>query len=106
MVYVISDCCGHVKIGVAKNPINRLKALQTGMPTKLVILACADWPNSYERRIHRVLHASRLQGEWFSAGTPTDSLAKHMQAGLPIDDWLRSLAPTPSRLARILRLAG
>ena len=106
MIYVISAIgISHVKVGVARNPVSRLRKLQTGQPLKLVILALADWPNQSERRIHRVLRAERVRGEWFVRCDKIARLISHMQrCDTGPEQWLETLS-TPARLARILRIA-
>lgn len=106
MVYVISATgTEFVKIGIGRNPVSRMRELQTGQPMLLVLLAAADWPNSAERRIHRVLHSSRVRGEWFLMDERIKSLIAHIQAGDPDPKaWLTTLS-APHRLARVLKIA-
>ena len=106
MIYVIhATGTRFVKIGVAKNPVQRMRLFQTGQPTKLVILALADWPNSQERRIHRVLIGQRVEGEWFVINEHIDSLINHMRSGADSPgEWLSTFA-VPSRLSKILSIA-
>ena len=95
----------YVKIGVAKNPISRMRSMQTGQPTKLVILAVADWNHAFERRIHNLLRAARVEGEWFVRNEKIDSLIKHMQSGVESPEiWLASFC-APARLAKVLNIA-
>ena|SRR3990167_5987570 len=106
MIYVISATSTEfVKIGLARNPITRMRELQTAQPTLLVLLASADWPNISERRIHAVLRKHRTRGEWFTMNDDIGRLIKHMQAGdRGPKAWLTTLA-SPPRLARILSIA-
>jgi len=67
-VYIIqklSDCT--FKIGVSKNPKQRLKAIQTGNEGKLKILT--TYPSEYAHLIERTLHRQYDycigEGEWF-----------------------------------------
>lgn len=62
-----------VKIGIAKDPMRRLKELQTGQPMDLQLL----WSiaGDYERDLHVHFCAYRVRGEWFdltSLGDPID----------------------------------
>ena len=102
MIYFISDSAGHVKIGVAKNPSARMRTLQTGHPTTLVLLASVDWPNSAERRLHSILKLERVRGEWFRHSGEIASLINHIHAGKTLKDWARALSRGPSRLAKVL----
>lgn len=61
----------HSKIGIAKNPNQRLKCLQCGNPN--LIWLEARWSvgsrlgaETYERILHAVFDSYRVQGEWFS----------------------------------------
>ena len=106
MIYVISAAnTEYVKVGLAKNPISRMRLLQTGIPWKLVLLASADWHDSEERRIHRLLGAYWVRGEWFLANPSIDSLIKHMLTGADSPKaWIESLNK-PKRLAKVLTMA-
>ena len=75
-VYVISgpDTFGRaptpnrVKIGVTKNPSQRLKTLQTGshMRLRFAFIGCTPGEGyDIEQAAHNVLAAYRLEGEWF-----------------------------------------
>jgi len=57
-----------IKFGVAKNPAQRLKELQTGCPHKLELVAVMDLPHENERLMHEYLSEHRLVGEWFAPG--------------------------------------
>jgi hypothetical protein len=60
---------GPIKFGRAKNPLKRLKILQTGHYQKLELWAVSDLPGDCEKAIHGWLREERLCGEWFR---PTD----------------------------------
>jgi hypothetical protein len=57
----------HYKIGVGKNPTNRLKQLQTGSSSELVIVHTfeTDIPYVIEKTLHRQFSHKRKHGEWF-----------------------------------------
>lgn len=58
-----SDC---VKIGRAKNPETRLKALQTASPDELeLLLMLPHSPPFEEHQLHKRFDKYRTQGEWF-----------------------------------------
>lgn len=68
-VYFISDG-ENTKIGIAKNLIKRLEALQVGNPKKLKIVSfapCAteNSAREIEKYLHKSLDCCRLEGEWF-----------------------------------------
>jgi len=64
--YFVSDGVGPIKIGFAMNVKTRLKALSTGSPVKLKVLATRRGPARVERFYHKRFAAHRLHGEWFS----------------------------------------
>jgi len=77
-VYAISDGCGNVKFGVAKNVEVRMKTMQTGNAHPLQLLfECVCESARSERRacsaayyiehaIHDELFLRRMTGEWFA----------------------------------------
>jgi hypothetical protein len=71
-VYVIAvnPRNGPVKVGIARNPWQRLAQLQTGQPQALSITSLLSLPGrafaiDIERAFHAVKKARRLRGEWF-----------------------------------------
>ena len=80
-VYVITSAenIGVSKIGRSRDPEKRLKGLQTGSPHKLHIeytygLFTKKSCLALEGRIHRLLTAERLSGEWFNISAKDASL--------------------------------
>lgn len=69
-VYFIGGNVGGVKIGVAVDPIERLKVLQTGSPVPLNILASTDGGRELETEYHRQFADYRMHGEWFAMVGP------------------------------------
>ncbi|MHB9879068.1 GIY-YIG nuclease family protein [Pacificimonas sp. ICDLI1SI03] len=67
---------GPIKIGRARNPAKRLKAVQLGHPAPLKILATRYGGAAEERRLHRKYAESRMAGEWFA---PTDALLREVR---------------------------
>jgi hypothetical protein len=69
IVYVVqAKNGGPVKIGHTswRRRFNRLAAIQTGNPHKLVFRRLLSGDMWLEQALHRVLEASRLEGEWFA----------------------------------------
>ena len=67
-LYIIqSDVTGAIKIGVSKNPEQRLRQLQTGSPYKLKLLVVVNGKGNLERSLHKSLRAYKqsCKGEWF-----------------------------------------
>lgn len=82
LVYFIqADIGGLIKIGRAKFPSIRIKALQAGSPVPLRILAVTGGGYGAELHLHRKFDDIRAHGEWFY---PKDSLL----------DWIKSHATT------------
>ena len=67
-VYLIaSQCRPVVKIGKAKDPIKRIKEIQTGSADPLYLYAAiySDNPAFLENQIHKLLKRNWVRGEWF-----------------------------------------
>lgn len=65
-VYFVQGCCGGaIKIGYSKDPESRLKALQTGYPDTLRILALVPGTEKTEKYYQRKFELYRLNGEWY-----------------------------------------
>ena len=70
-VYAIREKdTGNVKLGISRDPQQRLRQLQTGNSSELELVAYRKAENRFadERAIHADADAYRLRGEWFSAG--------------------------------------
>lgn len=80
MIYAI-QCgdSGPIKFGVAKNPEQRLRELQTGCPERLRLLVAVNLQDWCERTIHRWLRDERIRGEWFGMSWKTKSLLEDLQ---------------------------
>jgi hypothetical protein len=66
-----------LKIGyTTSKPEARLKALQTGSPTVLKLMAVHPGTLAEERKLHEQFSESRLHGEWFE---PSEEIVTHMQ---------------------------
>lgn len=66
--FIIMPVAGHVKVGVARNIPVRMIELQTGNPELLSLLAAWPGDRHEEAKLHKVLSAYRMQGEWFRHG--------------------------------------
>jgi predicted GIY-YIG superfamily endonuclease len=69
-VYVLSDCNGNFKVGVAQDVDNRIAQLQTGNACRLVCVyrksfSCQQDASCHEVACHELLAIYRVQGEWF-----------------------------------------
>lgn len=66
MIYLIqAGEAGPVKIGVARNPLYRMRELQTGQAETLFLVDEIDAPHANERFMHEELKEFRIRGEWF-----------------------------------------
>lgn len=86
-VYVIEADNGHVKIGISRNPQNRLAQLQTATSLQLSLahVEQTERASELEQATHTVLASKRLIGEWFNA-----SVAEAVRT---IKDCLATLPP-------------
>lgn len=83
MIYFILDeRANNVKIGYSHEPENRLRQLQTGSPSKLIMLAVIPGTITEERALHLMFHEYREVGEWFRY---EGSLAVYIDNLLEID---------------------
>lgn len=65
-VYFIADGLGHVKIGVAHNPMQRMADLQVANAGHLKLLRVIPSGGVLlERQLHARFHGSHVRGEWF-----------------------------------------
>lgn len=64
---IVNEDTGHVKIGIGKNPANRLQQLQTGNSAKLILAYSREiyHASKVERNLHSFYQEHRLTGEWF-----------------------------------------
>lgn len=65
LVYFIASERGPIKIGIAVNPQDRLRGLQTGHHEKLSLLATCPGGMEREKEYHARFKAYRINGEWF-----------------------------------------
>ena len=66
LAYFIQAETGQIKIGLAKDPRERLRTLQTGSPVALRLLAFIAGGYDAEQGYHARFAAHRLHGEWFA----------------------------------------
>ena len=98
-LYVIqSDVTGAIKIGISKNPSNRLRQLQTGSPYKLKLLAIVNGRYDLERPLHKTLtpYKQACKGEWFDfdcTGSFPDWLSEMIDWDIANVWWDNSLMP-------------
>lgn len=66
----ISNGCGHCKFGYSVDPHRRLRSLQTGQSSQLVLVCSLGVDPLRVREYERILHSEiglhrRIRGEWF-----------------------------------------
>jgi len=69
-VYAIREQeTGKLKLGISKNPHQRMKQLQTANPNRLELVAAIPAPNRFkdESRMHHEASEHRIHGEWFKS---------------------------------------
>ena len=69
---------GLIKFGKANDPAARVKALGTGSPYPLRLLAFVDWHDDIERLIHAAFKKQRVNGEWFEPDDHIESFVNTM----------------------------
>lgn len=69
-LYFIADGAGHIKIGRAKNPNDRLKTLRSGNARNLQIIRFVENAGWQEPIWHSVLRSFWVRGEWFADTQP------------------------------------
>jgi len=70
-VYIaMMEKSGLYKIGISKNPEQRVKKLNTGNPEKLILIHSYLATNGYEDEAiaHSIYEEHRIRGEWFGNG--------------------------------------
>ena len=79
--FIQSEKGGAIKIGLSKNPEERLNELQPSTPYKLKLLAKIKGNVRKERELHRKFARYRIQGEWFEAHTDLLSYIEQIKEG-------------------------
>lgn len=82
-VYVL-ECGGYYKIGFSKNPLERVRQLQTGCPFRLHLVGTVTAPQTAEFALHNKYADKRMHGEWFQL-TPED--VGDILRAYPGDSW-------------------
>ncbi len=96
--FIESPSLSRVKIGVAKNPLHRLKIFNVGSPAgDLTVSATIKGNRSVEEGIHHAFRKYRIHREWFECGPELRDC---------IDVLRRTRAEVPRRLVEGHQLAG
>lgn len=92
MIYVVGDGRHNVKVGFTRSKAHlkaRLAVLQTAHAHPLsIICAVPGWP-VHERRLHELLAAHRLIGEWFDGSAELVENTIHLLKGYGVGFVLR-----------------
>jgi hypothetical protein len=89
LYFIQSDVTGMIKIGRSKNPLKRLKQLQTGNANKLKLIAFFEGLGWREKLLHESLKDWSKEGEWFDpkcVGSIPIDLYEKIEYG-SFDDW-------------------
>lgn len=89
--YVHAPELGLVKIGTAGDPVNRFCNMQTGSPSRLVLLAWEEGSGATESERHTTFAELRRRGEWFAY---EGALKAHVEALSPYTPAPRKFGPT------------
>ncbi len=95
-VYFIGTERGAVKIGIARDPTTRLRALQTGHHEPLKLLATCNGGRPLEREYHLRFAESHLHGEWFSFTSELGTEIRRHQNAIydeMLEDWIQRKGP-------------
>jgi hypothetical protein len=86
-IYVVR-CESFVKIGLAGDPVARIKDMQVGNPFPLVLVMklWTDHPKRDERALHHALKHHQERGEWFRISDAFDAL---------LESWCRKSNKVP-----------
>lgn len=63
--FILSEEVSRVKIGRSSSPETRMNEMQTGSPTKLLLICEIELPMKYEGILHEFFKDDRSHGEWF-----------------------------------------
>jgi len=90
-VYLIRGDDGKYKIGIAKNPSQRIKQLQTGNSDKLQLIETYQSENAFkiETTLHNQYAHVRNEGEWFDLSISEEII--FIEKCKQIDDTITSL---------------
>lgn len=114
-VYVISAGPDRHKIGMAANPAQRVRDLQTGVPDTLELIHFVEVssPRRVEARAHRMLADHRVRGEWFGVtaevaiGAVSAVAAEYpVEAQAPLDEPDLTRVSADVLAIQVARLAG
>lgn len=74
-VYLIRGNDSNYKIGIAKNPKQRLKQLQTGNSDTLTLIEeyQSEYASKIESTLHNQYNHARNEGEWFDLSIEIES---------------------------------
>lgn len=112
LIYFILDRESNaVKIGIAEDPITKLRDMQVGNPHQLTIMkTIGEGTLLVERRLHRQFAEDRLSGEWFKYGRALKTYLNNGNSNLDSDNSnLNPVQPTGSISGLIMegnRIAG
>jgi hypothetical protein len=74
---------GFIKVGIGKNPKQRMKALQTGSTAKLKIIyeREVEFASKIENVLHRHFKEQQVHGEWFDLfGVDINDIDKQIES--------------------------
>jgi hypothetical protein len=66
LYFILNPMVGIIKIGIARDVMQRLNSLEMGGGVSLELLRVVPGAEHYERDLHLALDAYRLRGEWFA----------------------------------------
>jgi hypothetical protein len=89
---------GPVKIGIAREPLKRLRDLQVANPVELRLLAVTDGGRAAEVMLHRTFRESRVRGEWFEMSSRLEAVIEEAAGKTPVPGSFAELVALEPRL--------
>lgn len=88
-----------VKIGHSKNPKKRVKQLQTGSSSRILLLGSIEGGKELEKELHKKFNYIRIKNEWF---LPHEDLVEYINENIIENKYIN--IEEDGRLTSLLRI--
>jgi hypothetical protein len=103
-VYIIqAKHSRRIKVGVSRDPVERLAELQCGNPEPLILLASRPGSELHERMLHATL-PYRLEGEWFEWSDIAEAHVRGMRGEIKEESFVAHVTAMEMRRWRLAPL--
>jgi hypothetical protein len=102
LYFILNPMVGIIKIGIARDVMQRLNSLEMGGGVSLELLRVVPGAEHYERDLHLALDAYRLRGEWFA---PSEEMMALIDGDEPIASFLARVADRIAGIVAVKRAA-